>query len=217
VRRSASISREISSGGYAPSPARSRNTGVPARSSPADARARDPCVRRRFGAQHRSGMLESRKPVDRFVDEHAFTVPKTLTTAERRARWFGSSMARRSIKYRRKRRSRSAFRLVAHPRPHTPHCWRPQIDPVTRLVKANARATSVTERGERIPPQVFLDQIHDAAGEADAEPGQSENPARDVEIHDAEDRILPRFVGRRAELCGDSTRAAPARSPREEI
>src|SRR5262249_15573678 len=49
--------------------------------------------------------------------------------------------------------------------------------------------------GQRIPPQIFPDQIHDAAREPDAEPGESDHSTRDMKIEDAKNRILARFVG----------------------
>src|SRR5579883_340018 len=102
-------------------------------------------------------MLKTREPLDGFVTNHALTVPKILTTADNRARWLGSSTARRSIKYPTNTIQQISIpvRRASHAH-HTPHCCRPQMDPVTRFVSAKASETSVIDAASESHHRSFL-------------------------------------------------------------
>ncbi len=89
---------------------------------------------------------------------------------------------------------------------------RPQILPVTSVMRGEGERDFVDGRRDGIQPQILLDQVTDGRKHPDVEAGERCNGGRHVEIDDAEDRALARFVGNLEE---DGVQIPSQNQPRE--
>ena len=76
-----------------------------------------------------------------------------------------------------------------------PQMMRPQMLPVQSVMVAKASDTSLMDAAMESNRRSLLDQIPDRGKHREIEAGERRDGGRHVEIDDAEDRALVRFVG----------------------